>query len=362
MGIFSRRIKTTYDGRTATSGVLSPYAPTPELGRLIIDDVLAGQLKNRTEVVDRPAALRIGAVKKAHSIVTGLVAGVPLYQMDNDQRSKVQPEWLTNSASGVSPYHRMLGVAGDLFFEGWSLLAFTEDRSDCMHVPFGLWGVKDDGTIVIDEGRGDVIPKVYHARPVAISYGPDENGLLTDGADTLTQARKIEAAYSDRLENPIPLTVLTVAADRWDSWSPEERKQFLDAWKQGRTTSGGSTALKPEWVSVDMPGQVAVDLFETGRNGSRIDIANHVGLPVSMIEGVRQGGSGGGVEMKYSGVGEGGTQRNEVWVYGSPRRMLSAIEHRLSLDDVCDPGLSIRGDLDSILAAVDPRTNPTSED
>src|SRR5699024_7775679 len=145
-----------------------------------------------------------------------------------------------------------------------------------------------------------------------------------DGADTLRQARQIEAAYTDRLDNPVPLTVLSLAAERWDQWTAEERAAFRKSWIDGRRSSNGSTAMKPDWVTVDMPGQVQVDLYETGRNGVRIDLANHVGLPVSMIEGVRQGGGGGGTEMRYSGV-ENGTQRNEVWDYGSPRRMLAAV-------------------------------------
>lgn len=362
MGIFQRKIKNTYAARATTSGILSPHAPSDIVSRLVVDDELAGQMKARDGVTTRDAALRISGVKRSHSIVVGLVAGVPLYQMDGDQRASVQPEWLTNSRTAVSPYHRIRGVASDLFFYGWSLLAFTADKSDAMHVPWGLWAVREDGTIEIDGGRHDVIPAEYHAIPVAIPYGEGENGLLQDAADVLQQARSIDAAYSDRLDNPVPLTVLTLTAERWDSWSAEERKAFRDSWVAGRKSANGSTAMKPDWVSIDMPGSVAVDLFETGRNGVRIDIANHAGLPVSMLEGVRQGGGGGGTEMRYSGVGDGGTLRNEVWIYGSPRQMLSAIEARLSLDDVCDTGLSIRGDLTGILGALDPTTNPTSED
>lgn len=361
MGIFNWRKRILNAPTAATTGVISPWAPADDMTRLIVDDVLAGQLKDRKTPLTREVALRIPAVKRAHSLIVGAVAAISLHAMTGETRAATDPEWLTASAAGVSPYHRMFGVCSDLFFHGWALLAFTKDRTDAIHVPYGMWAVMPDGSIEIDGGRTDTIPAAYHALPVAIPYGYGENGILTDAADTLAQARQIEAAYSDRLDNPVPLTVLTVVGDRWDSWTSEERTEFRKSWVNGRKSAEGSTAMKPDWVTVDMPGSVAVDLYETGRNGVRIDIANHVGLPVSMIEGVRQGGGGGGTEMRYSGV-QNGAQRNEVWDYGSPRRMLSAIEARLSLDDVLEAGLSIRGDLTHVLTAPEPLTNPTSED
>lgn len=369
MGIFKRRITAAYADETTarlaapqstTLAITTPWSPQDTLTTWAANEALGGLLDQYTALT-RETALRIPGVKRSHGIVVGSFAGVPLFQMDGDVRTEEQPEWLTNSASGVAPYHRMFGLGSDMFFHGWGLLAFTDDLSDCLHVPFGLWKVLEDGSIEIDGGRTDKVAAQYHAHPVAIPVGFGENGLLTDGADTLAQARKIEAAYQDRLDNPIPLTVLTIAADRWDSWTPEERIDFREKWVEGRKSAKGATAMKPEWVSVDMPGQVQVDLYETGRNGVRIDIANHVGLPVSMLEGVRQGGGGGGTEMRYSGV-QNGAQRNEVWDYGFPKLMLRAVEARLSLDDICAPGLSIRGDLSSMLAVPAPHTNPTSED
>lgn len=362
MGIFGKRIKAAYSApQTAPLSISSPWSPQDSLVTWAIDDALAGFTDRSNLPLTREIALRIPGVKRSHGIVAGTVAAVPLHQMDDDERTADQPDWLTNSQFGVSPYHRLFGVASDLFFHGWALLAFNADRTDCVHVPFGIWTVEDNGQITIDDGKYDRIPESYHAHPVAIPLGYGENGLLNDGADTLRQARAIEAAYVDRLDNPVPLTVLEVAGDRWDQWTDEERRDFRKSWVDGRRAANGATAMMPDWVKASMPGQVPVDLYETGRNGVRIDLANHVGLPVSMIEGVRQGGGGGGTEMRYSGVAN-GAQRNEVWDYGSPRRMLAAIEARLSLDDVCAPGLSIRGDLENLLDVPAPLTNPTSED
>lgn len=119
--------------------------------------------------------------------------------------------------------------------------------------------------------------------------------------------------------------------------------------------------MKPDWVTVDTnAGTLPTDLFESGRNGNRLDLANHAGLPASLLEGVRQGGSGGGTEMRYTGV-QNGAQRSELWDFGLSKYP-EAVAARLSLDDVCPPGESIRVDTSRFLTAPNPPEQQTSED
>lgn len=364
MGIFGRNIKNVYAERAATElpaapplSILSPWSPQDSLVTWAIDDALGGFLDRDNIPMTREIALRVPGVKRAHGITCAQLAGIPFFQMDAEKRTTEQPEWLTNSSSGVAPYHRMYGAASDWFFNGWACFGFTEDMTDCLHIPFGLWKTDaETGRVIVES---ELIEDRYKARLIAVPLGYGENGLLMDGADTIRQARNVEAAYQMRLENPIPLTILTLTQDRWDGSTPEERAALRDEWNEGRRKN--STAMKPAWMDVDMPGQVQTDLYETGRNAVRLDIANHVALPASILEGVRQGGSGGGTEIKYQGV-QNGASRSELWDYGQARRMLAAFEARMSLDDVCETGLSIRGDLSNMQAAPAPTTNPTSED
>ncbi len=107
----------------------------------------------------------------------------------------------------------------------------------------------------------------------------------------------------DRLENPVPLTILGIPREVWESWTKEERAEYRDQYAAARKRGGSSVALKVAEFPVDFPGETSVDLYESGRNGVRLDIANHTSSPASLIEGVRQGGSGGGTEMRYQGVG-----------------------------------------------------------
>lgn len=367
MGIFGRRIDSEYAAREVVAtlakppapplSIASPWSPQDTLVTFALD---ALGLKDQPLPLTREVALRIPAVKRAHGVVCTIFAGIPFRQMNDFTPVAQQPSWLTSSDSGVAPYHRMFGMASDWFFNGWACLAFKTDMSDALHIPYGLWKIEDDGTLTIsDERVRRDFPE--YSKLVAIPLGYGENGMLIDGADTLAEARQIEAAYRDRLDNPVPLTILGIPRDVWEAWDEDERKSYRDQWVEGRKVKNGATAMKVAEFPVDMPGQVAVDLYESGRNAVRLDIANHSGVPASLVEGVRQGGSGGGVEMNYNGVQNGAT-RSDFWDFGLPRRMTLAFEARMSLDDICRPGESIRGDLTNMFATPAPNTNPTSQD
>lgn len=363
MGIFSRRIEAAYAPPPAVAqplAITSPWSPQDSLVTFAIDEALGG-LMSDAGILTRELCLRVPAVARAHGIHCTEFAALEFYEMDGAQRVAEQPVWLTAGDSGVSPYHRKYGVASDLFFWGWACVGFTSDMSDCLHIPFGLWRIEDDGTVWIDPDKiaGKWAP--YRAVPVLIPLGYGENGLMVNGIDTVREARQIEAAYVDRLNNPVPLTVLDVPWDVWTSWTTEERASFRNQWITGRKSSNGSVAMKPDNFGVNMPGAVEVNLYETGRNAVRLDIANHTSTPASLLEGVRQGGSGGGTEVRYTGV-QNGAAANELWRFGLARRMTLAFEGRMSLDDICEPGRSIRADLSSVFTLPEPSTNPTSED
>lgn len=359
MGIFGRNIEAAYGSMTDVAvlppAILSPWGPQDALVTWALDDALKGLIEGKDAPLTREIALRVPGVKRAHGIACSMFARVPFHVMDNDRRATDQPAWLMTSTSGVSPYHRQYGIASDWFFYGWALLGFTDDMSDCLHIPYGLWECDQDGRITV---KSDKIDARFTAKLILLPLGYGENGLLVDGADTIKQSRKIEAAYQDRLENPVPLTILNIPWDIWSGWTGEERRQYRDQWNEGR--KNGATATKPAEWGVDMPGQTSVDLYESGRNAARLDIANHTAMPAGLLEGLRQGG-GGGTEIRYSSD-VGGAHRSELWDFGLPGRFVYAFEGRMSLDDVVASGLSIRGDLTAEFSAPNQPIDPTSED
>lgn len=348
-------------GPTPTApSVLTPYTPQDSIQSMFVAESLGIDLTSPATLT-RDTALQIPALKRAHDTVCAVLARMPWAQYDGDTRLEQQPTWLNNSASGVPPRSLRWGVASDLFMTGWAAVGFELGPDgypiDALHVPQGWWGYDSQtGDVKVDER----IAARYRDRVVLIPLGYGSNGILNDGRQTLVDARSIEAAYRDRIENPIVQTDLEVAAERWDMWTPEERRQFRDLYVANRRAKSGSTAVRPDWVKPTFSGQLPTDLFESGRNANRLDIANHAGLPASLLEGVRQGGSGGGTEIRYSGV-QGGNLRNELWDFGLAK-YADAIDARMSLDDICQPGQSIRVESGDFLTTPNPIAPLTSED
>lgn len=337
-------------GPVAAIGLLSPWTPSDTIMTFAATELL-GEM-SASDVVTRNVALRVPGVKRAHGIHCGLVAGLSWYQYENEQRLVDQPAWLTSSASGVSPYLRMYGIVSDLFMSGWACLAFTDDMSDALHIPQGLWKVDSNTGAIIVDAR---IPEAYRVKPVAIALGYGDNGILTDGVDSIRASRDIERAWNERVKNPAPATDLHITDPAYNEITKTEKQKLVDEWNENRRRAGGQTAVTQSFLEVKALGQTDAGLFEKGRNAVRLDLANHAAVPASIIEGAKDGG---GTDINYSNDA---TSRNELFDFGTSR-FVRAIEARLSLDDVCPPGQSIRADLSNLMAAPTPSMNQTSED
>ena len=339
---------------------LTWMSPQDSVQTIFIPDDLAAALGSAKGVVlDMPAAMRIPSFKRAHDVHCGVLSRLPWVQYEDKQRLTPQPRWLVNSETGVPPRTLRWGVASDMFAYGSAVIGFkldpvTDLPVDALHIPKTMWSIDTNGDLRVSRA----IPEQYRQRVVWLPLGANSNGMLIDAIDTIADARDIATSYRDRIKNPIAQTVLSLAADRWDGWDEEEREEFRQLWIKGRSSEGGSTAMKPDWVTVDLSGQIPTDLFESGRNANRLDMANHAGLPASIVEGAKQGGGSG--DMHYS-TEAGGSARNELWDYGLAK-YADAWEARLSLDDVCAPGQSIRVDTSGFLTSPNPTTPQTSED
>lgn len=334
---------------------LTPFSPQDSLTEITVSQLWPEH--DTTKTLTDQTALRIGPVKRSYEIVCGVLARMPWRQYDENGEVAKQPEWLVNSKSGIAPRSLRYGVVGDLFMHGWAVIGFELGEGgypvDAIHIPRGWWSMDSAGNITVDKA----VNAKYTQRIVPIPLGYGSNGLMNDGIDALRDARAINFAYRDRIDNPIAQTILTVQAEEWRGWTKEEREEFRQLWIKGRQSSSGATAMKPDFVTVDMPGALPTDLFESGRNANRLDIANHAGVPADLIEGSKQSGGG---DLHYS-TEAGGAQRNELWDFGLAK-FADAIEARLSLDDVSPSGLSIRADSSHYLTSPNPTTPQTSED
>jgi hypothetical protein len=305
------------------------------------------------ELITRDIAQRVPGLKRALGVHLSVIGKAVFREYTFDALVDPQPAWLTSTASGVSPYLRKIGLTSDLFWWGWACLGAElgpdDQIADAVHIPFGLWSIdQNTGEVTID----DKIEARYRERPIVIPLGL--NGVLIDGIDTIRAARFLEAAHLDRIGNPIAQTELHIN-DPSIRMNRKEKLKLAKAYNEGRQLKGGATSVTDNEIDVKIHGQVATDLFESGRNAIRLDLANHAYVPASIIEGAKNGSAS---EIEYNNAS---TERNGLLDFGTAL-FVNAIEARLSMDDVCAPGNSIRGDLANYTTVPTPAISPALED
>lgn len=314
----------------------SPFSGPSHLESAIVGDIF-GEIPD--EVVTPELALRVPEVKRALQAHTSLIAPLKFSVHDNGSATprEVQPYWVANSDyPAVSPYLRMKGVVSDLFMYGWALLGAEVGDDDLprdmIHIPRNMWDIDKDGSVTADEA----IPASYRQRLILIPLGA--NGLFTDGIDSIRQARKLEHARQRRLDAPPPATELHITDARFDEMTDDEKRAFSKNYSDNRKNY--ATSVTPSYLEVkDHSSTGSVDLFESGMNSLRLQLAMHGGVPASFLEAGKEGGSAGA--MSYSNEGD---RQGELWLFGSSE-FAYAITSRLSLPDVVGENAEVRADL-----------------
>ncbi len=322
---------------TLPTNLVSPWAEPNNLMPAIV-----GALWDvPDEVITPEVALKVPEINRALQAHQALVAPLKLEVYRDGERLQEQPYWVTNTDSGIPRYITMHGVVRDQFLHGAAVLGCELDAfglvRDFIHIPRKHWDINSDtGKVEADE---TVIPAVYRQRLIYIPLG--SNGLLTDGIDSVRQARKLEHARQARLDAPPPGTTLTINGETYAGMTKEERAAMAKDYTANRKTH--QVSILPESVKVDHGKDGTLDLFEQGMNSLRIHLAQHAGVPASFLDAGKEGGSAG--QMSYTN--ENG-KASELWVFGSAR-FAYAILARLSLDDVVGPNAEVRADLSDFM-------------
>lgn len=294
--------------------------------------------------VSREAAMMVPSIVKARALICGTLSRYPLAVWKGDERAQT-PSWMVTTDSGISPQQRMLWTLDDLIFNGSSLWALDRDGDkivDALRVPPGLWSLDESGAVLVED-------HLAHPSEICLIEGPQE-GLTSIAAQTITGAANIERAWLQRVEAPVPLVELHLT-DANSPLTAQEIKELVEDWEASRREGG--TAYTPTDIEVRTHGEAEADLFINGRNAVRLDVANFLNVPASILEGSTSTAS-----LTYSTT-EG--KRSELVDY-SLSYWATPIEARLSQDDILDPGLQCTFDLDWLATPVPTGRGPKWED
>jgi hypothetical protein len=286
--------------------------------------------------------MTIPAVFRARAILFSLIVDKPLQAWAKDQLVTVQPSFLGRTPGILGPAQRMARTLDDLMFYPYSLWltergAERNGRKDILnaiHCPYDSWKINEAGLIEVKnlDGGWDVADE----DEVILIPGFSE-GLLAHGSRTLRGAADLERAWVSRAKTPAPLTELHVTDDV--SLDDEEIIATRDSWVAARRAVDGAVAVTPSNIEVIDHGQTDAGTFENARNASRIDLAHLFNMPGAILDATT-------AQASLTYVTQEGT-RTSLYDLTLPY-WVRPIESRLSQDDICAAGQSIRFDFSSL--------------
>lgn len=328
-----------------TLGAISSPWTTGTLSQVVWSDIFGADWSP----VTRAEAMRVPAIVKGRGLVAGTLARLPLaaYSDDVKLEGTDKPTWLYRTSSGQSPYQRMLWTFDDLIFGGTSL--WTVDRNaagrvvNALRVPPEWWEITPDLNILV---QGQEVTEES-----VILFEAPQDGLLTIAQDDIRAALDMTRSWASRVKSPVPLAELH-HTDENNPLEPEEITDLVQTWETARA-AGGATGYTPQGIQLITHGEASTDLYVNGRNASRLDFANYLQVPASLLE-----GSSSTASLTYS-TQEG--QRNELVDY-SLYYWAAAVEARLSLDDVVPRGQRVAFDVSWFVTPTTPTGSPAVED
>lgn len=347
MGIFARvtgRLGRTGKSPAGTTDLASPWTGDSHLARIVLSDIYGLDLDLP---VTRAEAMGVPAIARARNILASDAQRCPLEALDSDGTVLESGRWLQDSASGVSPQHRIAWTVDDLIFHGWSLWVLQRDDAgaieDAARVPAEWWKFGEDGAVLINDETAD-------AAQVLLIPGFHE-GIVASAGRTVRGARQLEDLWQARAANPVPAVELS--QDQAGHVTDDEVKKVLDNWRRAMTAQGGAVGWTPYGVTLKTHGEASADLLIQGRNAAAIDAARAVGVPAAMVDASNVNST-----LTYETLeGRGGE-----YLERSLPLYLGAIEARLSLDDVTPAGSRVRANLSALTALVTPATGTPTED
>ncbi|WNM25238.1 phage portal protein [Demequina capsici] len=347
MGILDVLKLTPSSSLVNATAMVSPWTEG-QLSTIVWSDVLG---TDAVVPVTRAEAMRIPAVAKARNLIAATIMRLPLVAMRGGDRlpDADQPTWMYRTDGSVSPQMRNVWTIDDMLFYGASLWSVTRGADGTIltgeRIPWDWWTITPDGAILVHN-------EAVKARDV-LYFPSHTDPLLEAAATTIRAARDVNESVARRAASPVP--VMEIHQNETDTpLSNDEAKALVTAYNAARRDPEGATVFTPSHITLNPHGDRADSgALTEARNASRLDIANHTGLPASMLEGTSAAAS-----LTY--VTTDG-KRSELIEYGV-LPWVTSFEARLSMDDVVARGLRSALDLDVLIATQQSATGAERQD
>jgi HK97 family phage portal protein len=289
---------------------------------------------------NRQDAMTVPAVARARNLIAGTIASMPLEMFVSDlatqERRQVPPlPWVEQPQLDIPRLTTLAYTVDSLWFYGrgyWQVTeVYAEDGRprrfqwvDPLLVTFDV----DLQTQLVTRYYVNLTPTPRTGVGSLVVFTGIDEGLLTRAGQTIRTCIEYERAALEYARHPSPsITLKNTGMDL----PADQVQNLLDRWRESRRASGGAVAYLSAALEMDSVGFSPSDMaLVDAREFQVLEIARATGLPAALL-------SANVGSMTYQNVQA--ERRGLVDLALQP--YMSAIEQRLSMDDVTPRGTTL---------------------
>jgi len=297
--------------------------------------------------VSRHAAMGVPSVKRCRDLLC-TIGSIPLeYKKKSTGEEIPAPRWVHQLSKHQPQFVTMSYLVDSLLFFGQAFLEITETYQEDNRGATFEWVANTRVTTEVDPYGQFVTGYSVDGKPRPMSglgslvtFQAFNEGILTTGARTIQAAIDIQKAASIAAQTPMATTVLkNTGADL-----PQAEVQgLLASWKQARQNR--STAYLTSTLEAQNIGFSPKDMmYNEAIQNLATEISRLCGIPSYYLSADQN------TSMTYANVID---ERKQL-VALAFQPYISAIEQRLSMDDISTAGHYVKFDLDSTFLRTEP--------
>jgi HK97 family phage portal protein len=298
-------------------------------------------------LVTRQQALQVPAIKRCRDLICGTIASIPLEYYKKSTGEKIgAPRWVEQPSKAQPRFETIYFTLDSLLMYGVAYWVITETYLEDNRMANAEWVANSRVTFVTDSTNSYITEYYLDGKPLPMSglgslitFQKDE-GILAVGGTTIKAALDAQASASIALQTPSATGFLkNTGADL----PPAEVSGLLAAWKRARQNNG--TAYLTSTIDYQTIGFSPKDM---GYNDAIQNLATECARLCSVDPYYVSASQN--TTMTYANVQD---ERKQMVAF-TLQPYVSAIESRLSMNDVSTDGHYVKFALDDSFLRTEP--------
>ncbi len=339
MGLFRKAEATSNENER--SSLKAQYAP-----QILGDQFLPYNNYYTVSSMARQDAMTVPAIKRCRDLIAGTIATIPLeYYKKSTGEHIAAPRWVEQPSLNQPRFVTILWTVDSLLMYGTAFWQIKETYQEDGRMARAEWIANtrvtfdtDFPSTIVTQYYVDGVPVPMSGIGSLITFQKDE-GILNTSARTIQSAIDIHRAAAIAAQTPMPSGYIRNNGADLD---PKEVQGLLAAWKNARLNR--ATAYLTSTLEYNATSFSPKDMmYNEAIQNSATEIARACGVPPYYLSADQN------TTMTYANVQD--ERRQFIWMI---QPYISAIEARLSMDDISTAGHYVKFAVDDTFL----RTNP----